>query len=108
MQNNTYSVDNQQNLSRQFDDIDFLKDASKDHRIWWLLQHFQAEELQLAALRKAVAELISEDIESLDVHNNPLSFRKIRISPVTPSASPSRRSQSGQPPTPPWKKRRPE
>ena len=107
-QNNIYAADNQQNLSRQFDDTDFLRDASKDYRVWWLLQHFQAEELQLAALRKAVAELISEDIESLDVQNNPLSSRRKQIRPVTPSASPSRRSQSRQPPTPPWKKRRSE
>ena len=106
VQNNTYCVDNQQNLFRQFDDTDFLKDASKDYRIWWLLKHFQTEELQLAALRRAVAELISEDIESLDVQNNPLSFGRIRICPDTSSVSPSRRSQSSQPPTPPWKKHR--
>ena len=53
-----HSVRTQDSPCVQSDCICFLKSSSRLSRVYWLMQCFDAEELHLAAVRKAAAELI--------------------------------------------------
>ena len=128
-----YSVRTQDSPCDQSDCICFLKSSSKHSRVCWLMQCFDVEELHLAAVRKAAAELVSKNEEnrnnqtkssssitasrlkpqppksspprSKSITNSSASNGKKRLRPGARSRSPLRRPESRQPPIPPWEKR---
>ena len=128
-----YSVRTQDSPCGQSDCICFLKSSSKHSRVCWLMQCFDAEELHLAAVRKAAAELVSKHEEygnkqtqssssskasrlrpqppksspprSLSITNSTASNGKKLMRPRTRSRSQLRKPETKQPPIPPWERR---
>ena len=66
----------QEASSTQLDSSCLLDSSSQHARVDWLMEYFTAEELHLAALRKAAAELVCKDDRNTDKEINSLTSTK--------------------------------